>query len=289
MSITKDNIIAGLKADMANYTIEKDPQLKAIKFANLNMKINVIKSKLVDIQNDPNKKLRFEKFQLLIDSHNQMQLINEEPPCNPMQEQELINEEPQCKSTEKVIPEQQLITINEPAPLITIDEPNPFITINKPKQIIQSLPMGSLVSPKILSDQIANLKRVSPVKVIDNYQQEPTTLTANTNPVFFDHQKLMFTQIKSDVSLLDAIKSDLSNKYKTNKDTIKVLLPDQSLELLKNDSTFADGPFIVTINNNLYDVYEKVTNIKVVERYFYNSEYKTNDLIYVGKYGSLFF
>lgn len=153
--------------------------------------------------------------------------------------------------------------------------------------------VSSIVSPQILSNQISNLNKVTKIKVIDNFYTQPLTLSSktlmadNTSAVFFDVKNASFNKINGELSLLDTIKTDLSVKFNVDKLNIIVLQAGHPTDDLKNNPSIKAGPIIIMINNNMYDVYEKVET-KIVKGYWYPQEYTNTDLIYIGKYGSLF-
>lgn len=153
--------------------------------------------------------------------------------------------------------------------------------------------VSSIVSPQILSNQISNLNKVTKIKVIDNFYTQPLILSSktlmadNTSAVFFDVKNASFNKINGELSLLDTIKTDLSVKFNVDKLNIIVLQAGHPTDDLKNNPSIKAGPIIIMINNNMYDVYEKVET-KIVKGYWYPQEYTNADLIYIGKYGSLF-
>jgi hypothetical protein len=165
------------------------------------------------------------------------------------------------------------------------------VKITKPSPIS----MASLINPQILELQRNKLKEVQKIKVIENFytkkyeMSSKNLMTDNTSAIFYDTQKNVFTKINGEVSLLDTIITDLAAKYKVDKYNIKVISDTNiTLDSLKNDTKFLDGPFIVQLNTNAYDAYVKNTETKTIEGYLYNSSQSITNVHHIGKYGSLF-
>lgn len=183
-----------------------------------------------------------------------------------------------------------------------------YLPRTQPKSEPQAL--GNLVSQEILEQQRTNLRKVnrnlSKIEIIDDFyantklkdkpkdsnSTEPATVVCNNkvSVVFYDTQKQIFIKINYDTDLQSSILADLCMKYQiSDKNKIQILLENnKSLDSFKNDPEFPAGPFLIKSNDNIYDAYEKVVSIKIIEGYIYNSSLTIVEIKHLGKYGILF-
>lgn len=227
-----------------------------------------------------------------------------------------------CSVTSNVTSHNMVSVIIEPKQkcpddLISVPLLTKLSEVKKPvaqKSVPQAV--GTLVSPQILEQQRTNLKKVNvdsnKLKIIDNFfdnktktettksettnneTQQPKLVTAvcdyNVSVTFYDEQKEIFTKINYDTDLLNTVLADICIKYKLQKVSAVPIFTDKSktLDSIKNDSTFLPGPFLFKVNNNIYNLYEKVEMVEVVKGYVYNSSKTIVEVKHIGKYGILF-
>jgi hypothetical protein len=169
-----------------------------------------------------------------------------------------------------------------------------------------------------LGQQLINLKKINKdhnnqsdnnkINIVDNYYETHKMFETHKMPetkpielpavcesnvvsvVFYDIQKQIFTKVNYNTDLENSIITDLCIQYKMiDKKTKIPILPEmnRTLDSIKNDPEFPEGPFIVKTNNNLYDLYEKKVHTETIKGYLYNSYITTTAVTHVGKYGIL--
>lgn len=110
------------------------------------------------------------------------------------------------------------------------------------------------------------------------------------NLVFEDYKEAKFVSVQHMAdTLLEQILLSVSDKYpESNPETITSLLT-KTQDQIKEDKTYPSGPFLVKVNENFYELYEKVTEEKVNTGYLYNSKpYEVPSVNKVGRYGQVF-
>ena len=111
-----------------------------------------------------------------------------------------------------------------------------------------------------------------------------------TNLIFDDYELNKFFGKSYNVEFLDAIFQDLANKYKNvDKSLLECMLNENKTpEQIKSDTNYPDGPFIIKMNDNMYELYEKTTTIHssgYIYGVLYNKTYEIASIKKVGKYG----
>jgi hypothetical protein len=107
--------------------------------------------------------------------------------------------------------------------------------------------------------------------------------------VFHDYRTNTYNKVVFTNNPIDSIYNDVLTKLCVNEPTLikDMLSTVHTVENIKNDQNFKDGPFIIKINDNNYDCYEKITHKVTIVGYFYNSPSVTVEIKHVGNYGLL--
>jgi hypothetical protein len=112
-----------------------------------------------------------------------------------------------------------------------------------------------------------------------------------TKFVFDDYNQNMLSDkcVYYNVNFVNAVMNHLSSKREScNKDLILAMLNDnKTVEQIKNDTTYENGPFIIKLSDHMYELYEKETKVVVNAGYFYNSTTTNVTINKVGKYALL--
>ena len=113
-----------------------------------------------------------------------------------------------------------------------------------------------------------------------------------TNLVFDDFALNKFYQKSYNLDLVDSILQDLSSKYdNVDKLVLQCMLNNnKTVEQIHNDTTYANGPFIVKLNDSMYELYEKTTTIcnsGYIYGTLYSRTYENATVKKIGKYGSI--
>lgn len=156
-------------------------------------------------------------------------------------------------------------------------------------------------SPKIVDNELSVPKEDTPFKIVDDeltiYSSvvKPTeeTKIVMQSLVFEDYKENKFTGLClfSDVTLLEKITQNISSRYPTcDTSVVLAMLNDnKTSEQVKADTTYPNGPFLVKLKDNFYELYEKTTEVVVSAGYFYGSKsYANTTVTCIGKYGQVF-
>lgn len=113
-----------------------------------------------------------------------------------------------------------------------------------------------------------------------------------TNLVFDDFALNKFYQKSYNLDLVDSILQDLSSKYdNVDKLVLQCMLNNnKTIEQIHNDTTYANGPFIVKLNDSMYELYEKTTTIcnsGYIYGTLYSRTYENATVKKIGKYGNI--
>lgn len=224
--------------------------------------------------------------------------------------------------TQVPVPKPVPVPVPKPNPVsVPVPVPQSFTKSQLQLQSQSNSPpqaLHTIVSPEILGQQLINLKKINKdhnnqsdknkINVVDNYYETHKMFETHKMPetkpielpaicesnvvsvVFYDIQKQIFTKVNYNIDLESSIITDLCIQYKMiDKKTTIPILPElnRTLDSIKNDLEFPEGPFIVKTNNTLYDVYEKKVQTETIKGYLYNSYITTTAVNHVGKYGIL--
>jgi len=113
-----------------------------------------------------------------------------------------------------------------------------------------------------------------------------------TNLIFDDYALNKFYQKSYNLDLVDSILQDLTSKYgNVDKLSLQCMLNDnKTAEQIHNDKTYADGPFVIRLNDSMYELYEKTTTIcnsGYIYGTLYSKTYENATIKKIGKYGNI--
>jgi len=159
------------------------------------------------------------------------------------------------------------------------------------KQLEQSDPVTETKDEQIKQSQ-------SVIKTNDEQLKQPDsaipqkTIVSDTMVVkllFEYHATNLFSQFNYNLNFTDSIINHVGTYFETFDTTLipNLLNNTKSIDVIKNDVTIPDGPFLIKLNEYSYDLYEKKTEIIVSKGYFYNGTTKNYVIEKIGRYGIL--
>lgn len=134
-------------------------------------------------------------------------------------------------------------------------------------------------------------KSITPLHIIfDDYIKIYPDIDDHT--IIFDDYKInKFTNkcTYRNTTLIDGILENISNNYVLcNKNIILSMLNlNKTVEQIKNDTTYPNGPFLIKLSNTMFELYNKSTIITVSKGYIYSQDYSNVVIEKLGKYGSI--
>ena len=137
----------------------------------------------------------------------------------------------------------------------------------------------------ITSDIVINLNNVpSDLPKLELPKLETSEeIKESTTLIFEDYTTTVFTVSNHDLNFTDSIIECICNKYNIT-DKNSVLNNALSLDKIKADTTFPNGKFIMKLNDNSYELYDKQTNITTARFYGVYTNVVINKL---GKFGKV--
>ena len=66
-----------------------------------------------------------------------------------------------------------------------------------------------------------------------------------------------------------------------------MLNANKTVDEIKNDTTYSNGPFLIKVGEHYHELYEKRTDVTTSEGYLYNRTYSNVVIDKLGKYGQV--
>lgn len=90
-------------------------------------------------------------------------------------------------------------------------------------------------------------------------------------------------------TFINAIIENLEKKYLFDKNYIRSTLENNKSPFqIKDDNNYPNGPFLIKINDDMYELYIKETITTMAKGYFYFSDTVSTNIKKVGKYGFVY-
>jgi hypothetical protein len=151
--------------------------------------------------------------------------------------------------------------------------------------------VDKIIEDKIIEDKIVEDKIENKVenKVVENFIFEDYKIENKVveNFIFEDYKintTTKFIDVKGNNLIEKIIDTLVTVQYPTSNSSVilSMLNANKTIEQIKSDTTYPNGPFLIKINDTSYELYEKLTETVVSKGYLYNS---TSSNIVINKLG----
>lgn len=119
----------------------------------------------------------------------------------------------------------------------------------------------------------------------------PNHETTNTL-IFEDYTQNKFTDKQTynpnQTTFLNTILTNLNKKYPSFDKNHIISSLNKSTDQIKDDPNYPDGPYLIKINDDMYELHTKETTITITTGYFYSTNTTTTHMKKVGKYGFIY-
>jgi hypothetical protein len=160
-----------------------------------------------------------------------------------------------------------------------------YLVLLFPKKVAQPKTEKPVVTPVVTPTVVTPVMVTPEVVTIEKKVVEFVT----PNLVFEDYKESKFSALQhTGDTLLDQVLKSVAEKYPdANVETVTSLL-DKTVDQVKVDATYPNGPFLVKVSDNFYELYEKVTEEKKSVGYLYTSTKIEPFVTKLGRYGKVF-